>query len=147
MSKTIKTKITCPKCKIAQECILYASMNVSVEPELKKDFVSNKWNIFNCNNCENIVPILSNMMYHDINNEFVVWYAPKGIDDQEIKSAKRYNRLLGKGSYFSKPIVVENREDVILMVHLCDKNGPPKSDEERDKYFQAIKKIREIYRK
>ena len=39
MSKTIKAEITCPKCKITQVCNIYASMNVSIDPELKKEFI------------------------------------------------------------------------------------------------------------
>lgn len=147
MSKTIKTEIICPKCGVAQECFLYASMNVSIDPELKEEFMSNRWNILNCNKCGNTASILSNLMYHDMNKEFAVWYAPNGIDEQERESTKRYRRLLGRDTYFSKPIVVQNREDAMLMVHLCYKNGAPKSDEEKDKYFQTIKDIREIYKK
>ena len=141
MSKTIKAEITCPKCKITQVCNIYASMNVSIDPELKKEFISNKWNIFNCNKCGNVMPIFSDMLYHDMDSKFIVWYIP-------IESVETYDhKFLGKYPDFPKPIVVKNREDTILMVHLCDKNGAPKSEEEKDKYFQVIKEIRETYKK
>ena len=143
-------KVTCPKCKSTQECSLYTSMNVSINPELKEYFVSNKWNILNCDNCGNISLILSDMMYHDMSNKFIVWYDPKNVVDSEyIKDMNRYDSVFKKlktENYFSKPIIVKDRGDAIFMVHLCDKNGPPKTERRKNEYYRLIKDIREFYK-
>lgn len=144
MSQIIKGEITCPECGNTQECSSYSSMNVSLSPELKNEFLSNKWNIFKCNECGISAPMLSDMMYHDMTNEFIVWYIPNGNIDQKIQELKKYDRILEKDNYFLRPIVVENRENAIFMVHLCEKNGPPVSKEREKDYFEMIQNIREM---
>ncbi len=145
MSEIIKGEITCPKCSNTQGCSSYSSINVSLSPELKSRFLSNEWNLFRCDHCGASIPIVSDMMYHDMVNQFIVWYIPNGDVDQKVQSLNKYNHLLGEGGYLARPIIVKNREDAILMVHLCDKNGPPISKEKERDYFEMIKAMRDLY--
>ncbi|MGV8130610.1 MAG: CpXC domain-containing protein [Candidatus Pacearchaeota archaeon] len=147
MSQIIKGEITCPKCSNKQECSSYSSMNVSLNPELKNEFFSNKWNIFKCNACGISAPIMTDMMYLDMTNRFIVWYIPNGNIEQKIQHLKKYDRILENDNYYLNPIVVENREDTIMMVQLCEKNGPPISKEREKDYFEMIQAIRCEYKK
>ena len=133
-----KENFTCPNCKHVQKCTIYSSMNVTADPELKEFFLSNKWNTFSCEECDTVVPFTDNMMYHDMTKKFVVWYK---TDDEEISKelVQMFNRSLGEGNYMSNPIIVSERFHALFMVALCDKNGAPKSEEEKNHYLKYIK--------
>jgi hypothetical protein len=146
MSKITKTQITCPKCKNVKECSVYDSMNVTVDPKLKDEFMANKWNIFSCDNCDVAVPISSHVMYHDMTNKIAVWCIPDGDLSGHVKATEMYDRLLGPDNYLSNAIIVNSREDFLLMVHLCDKNGVPESQEGKEKFKQIIQEMRDLYR-
>lgn len=145
MSMMNEENFTCPNCKHVQKCIIYSSMNVTENPELKELFFSDKWNIFSCEECGVVVPFSDNMMYHDMIKKFVVWYK---TDDEEISKelVQMFNRSLGEDNYMSNPIIVSDRIDAIFMAKLCDTNGVPKNEEEINHYYKLIEHLKNAIR-
>lgn len=147
MSKIVGTEIPCPDCKNIQTCSVYHSINIKLNPELKEKFMSGDWNIFRCKICKYTTPISSNMMYHDMDNKFVISYVPDESAHQYLKSLKRYESILGVGNYFSNPVICRNKEDMITMVYLCGKSGPPRTEDQKILFLKAIKNYRNSHKK
>jgi predicted nucleic-acid-binding Zn-ribbon protein len=143
MSKTSKVTIKCPKCGNAQECEIYSSMNVSADPELKKVFGLNKWNFLECKKCGRGAEIPTNMMYHDMDEQFVVWYAPNGISDEEMKGVADSGARFGEiTEYFGKPLVVNDRAEAAILVEMCERKGLPKLEAKRAAYYEAARELK-----
>jgi len=145
MSKITSGTINCPQCQHSQIVDVYASINVKLDPELRELFLEQGINIFKCEKCGLEQPISTDLMYHDMEKGFIVYILPDG--DFETKKAE-LNAMPSFGEiadYFKNPLCVRSYKEAMLMVHLCESNGAPKTDEDREKYYQAYKDISAIY--
>ena len=144
MSKIIKQKIKCPKCNNEQECSLYSSINVTVDPELKEKISDNSFNLFECKKCNLKAPIGIECLYHnmDKDNGFAVWYTPNGINELHQKFTQMGNHLLGVDNYMSRTLFFKDRLSFVLGVRLCETNGSPKTQETVDKYYTEVGKMK-----
>lgn len=141
MSQTSYQKVQCPKCKKIQECLVYFSMNVSIDPNLKEVFFNNKWNYFSCE-CGLSNQISCNMMYHDMDKRFVIWLITDGnLDKPKDDMKKLAEKFDSKDNYFLKTIFVENRIEMLNLVKLCDMYGLPNTKEEREELQSTVKKM------
>lgn len=145
MSKIIKQKIKCPKCNNEQECSLYSSMNVTLDPKLKEKISDNSFNLFECEKCKLKAPIGIECLYHNMDKggEFAVWYTPNGINESHKKFTEMGNRFLGVDSYTSRILFFKDRLGFILGVRLCETDGSPKTQDDVRKYYEEVKKIQE----
>jgi hypothetical protein len=70
MSLASMKLLNCPTCNHAQECLIYESVNVSLNPELKERFLNDDLNLFECENCnESCQIVFSGFIYHDSNEK------------------------------------------------------------------------------
>lgn len=51
MAQTCTYPIQCPECKSQQDEVLYDSLDVGKEPELRKQLIENKLNRVKCQSC------------------------------------------------------------------------------------------------
>lgn len=140
MSKTVSLPVTCLNCNNTEDCTVYETINVSVHPELKDDFMKLSLNQFHCEQCGNKSFINRPFMYHDMNNEFIIWYTPETEPPEGWwESTKDVARHMGSDNYFCHPIILHDVMEVVFMVGICDKNGSPKTEERRKEYSEAAK--------
>lgn len=92
MSKITVQKITCPKCSYKGELKMFDSANVSLNHELREKVLSGDIFRWTCPKCGENITILHNLLYHDMKNEFQVYYSPN--DCAELN--KTMNSLLKK---------------------------------------------------
>ena len=76
MSEPEEIKIECPNCRKRQKVIVWRAINATLDPELKKELLCGRINFFRCEKCgiEGYMPI--DLLYHDMEREFVVQYIP-----------------------------------------------------------------------
>ena len=78
MSMRLEMRIRCPQCGKAQNVSYWASINVSLHPELKTEFFNGKLNVFPCEYCGFSFFSNTTVLYHDMDRHFWVWIHPKG---------------------------------------------------------------------
>jgi translation initiation factor 2 beta subunit (eIF-2beta)/eIF-5 len=145
MSKLLTGTIECPQCQHSQIVGAYSSINVKLDPELKKQFLEQKLNLFKCEECGLEQPISTDLMYHDMENAFVVYLIPDG--DFEAKKAE-LDAIPNLGEivdYLKHPLFTDNHQEALILIHLCESNGAPKTDADREKYCQAYTDMKGIY--
>src|SRR5215204_1989184 len=76
MSDRKKIEVTCPKCSEAQTVIVWNSLNVTLNPEAKLDFLNKRINILECKNCGAETMVQTELLYHDMEKEFCARYIP-----------------------------------------------------------------------
>lgn len=65
--------LKCPRCGKESETLLWQSINVSLDKNLKRKLFSGKLNKFNCEHCGNQCQVEHDLLYHDMKKEFMVW--------------------------------------------------------------------------
>lgn len=77
--------IGCMNCNETQEAIVYDSINVSLDPQLKEKLFRGEINIFQCKNCKEKIFIPIPLLYNDMERHILVWYLPFGyLEDDEF---------------------------------------------------------------
>ena len=74
MSKSSITEVKCPNCKYKQELLIYESINVSLDPELKEKLFSGDLIAFNCQKCKYEAHFPCNLLYHDMSEKFFIYW-------------------------------------------------------------------------
>lgn len=87
MTMILTKEIPCPVCGSYFTANLYATINVSLDPLLKVEFLNGQINRVTCPNCkeEGLVPIP--LLYHDMDNHimvFVTWNNELNWGQQEV---------------------------------------------------------------
>lgn len=91
MSKTIKLDFDCPNCNKSENISLFTSITASEHLKLKEDLLNGKLNYFNCKFCKYSCKIEVPILYHDIKNQFAIWYSK---DESFIPEPSRINNYL-----------------------------------------------------
>jgi len=103
MSKKVEVEATCPFCGYIQSVAFYSSVNVSLEPELREMVFDDEINQFTCLSCGKTCLISADLLYHDMDNKFAVWFCPKGdIPEEEKKMSEKIIKAVGLGEYLSE---------------------------------------------
>jgi len=111
MSKAAPASLNCPFCGTAQEVILYDSVNVSVDPELKDAVLEQTINTFDCINCRKNVSVHKNLLYHDMDNKLLIYLLNQ---DSEAEAAST-------GNIFSSFFAYNKMRSVCSLNHLKEK--------------------------
>jgi len=73
MSKISKIKIKCSECGKKFKTDFWASVNISINPELKGKVLSGEINTKTCPKCSSSVKIEHPILYHDMDNKILLW--------------------------------------------------------------------------
>lgn len=141
MSKTVIIPVTCLECNTVRDCTVYSSINVTINPELKNDFLENKINIFKCEKCGNTAAIPFSFMYHDMDNKFQVIFSEDEIGEEWQGGIRLAQQHFGNDHYAANPLIVHNRLEAVFMVAVCDENGSPETKERRAAYHETVKAL------
>lgn len=103
MSDKFNAKVPCPECKEYFEVTLYSSANVSIDPSLREKVFNDTINVAICPKCKHKFQVHCQLMYHDMEKQFAVWYDPLNERIKEKLSDMELN--LGQSNYlFDAPI-------------------------------------------
>ncbi|HEM4403693.1 TPA: CpXC domain-containing protein [Streptococcus suis] len=86
MTKKRDEFITCPNCGASCLTIIFDSINVTLEPELKQKLIDWELFKFSCEICKHSVLLNYEVLYHDMINGLLLQYVPeKGNKDKAIE--------------------------------------------------------------
>lgn len=80
MAQTSTYPIQCPECKSQQDEVLYDSIDVGKEPELRKQLIENRLNRVKCNACAYEFYVDKNLLYNDSREGWMIFLNPHPID-------------------------------------------------------------------
>lgn len=81
MSQQHIEKVTCPKCGASGEITIWDSINVDQDPELKNKILDESLFIWECPHCKHRVYVTFGTLYHDMNNQFMIFFDHKTNDN------------------------------------------------------------------
>ena len=103
MSREIQVDVTCPACLFKDVVPVYTSVNVSMNPDLRDMIFDDELNRFICPNCGKSMVLPVNLMYHDMDLKFAIWFSPQGeMSEEEREVFDKVAESLGIGDYLSK---------------------------------------------
>lgn len=74
MSKVHKEEIICPNCQAKGEFDLWDSMNVDLDPELRKKVFNEEAFIYTCPKCGHRIGVPYGTLYHDMIHRFMLFF-------------------------------------------------------------------------
>ena len=89
MSAPTTDQFTCPQCGENGPLTVWNSVNVDLDPSVRdkvEDLSLFEWT---CPNCGKVCLVLHPMLYHDMTNQFMVWFAPDG----EVQNGAEFSQL------------------------------------------------------
>lgn len=124
--------VTCPKCNHEQEFAVWASLNVSNDPLLKKQFLSGELNKCVCKECGHEAMVEHPVLYHDMEKKLLVWLSsneepPSADFDPSLPSMKDFL----EGNHLR---LVRNRNELIEKILIFDAGLD-------DRYVEFIKLV------
>jgi hypothetical protein len=84
MSSNSLLEVECPSCKAKQDILIWQSINVTRDPDLKEQLFTGKINYFSCGNCDFEGFITAPLVYDDMERKICVNYVPvEYLEDEE----------------------------------------------------------------
>jgi transcription elongation factor Elf1 len=91
--------VTCTNCGLKTEVVFWNTLNAQINPEDKQLLLEGKVNLFECPSCGHQAWLNTQMLFHDMEQEYVVYlFYPDQID-----SPKFLNSFSKSGSYHVDP--------------------------------------------
>lgn len=111
MSMSKNQEYECPSCGKIHEVKIYDSINVTVDPSLKKIVTFNTFNLLKCKQCNQEYPINVDFIYHDMEKQFLIYLK---VNNENIPA-------LDIGQFSSYRLrIVEDRNELIEKVLIFD---------------------------
>lgn len=132
MTQMESHKLNCPKCGHLQDTVVWTSLNVSLDPNLREKLFNGEINVFICEKCGNRAVINTALLYHDMDRQYCVqYYPPEAIEDPKFfknftKDAKLnvggFSKAMEKIShYLMEPYIVFDLDGMIQYIRFRDK--------------------------
>jgi hypothetical protein len=127
MSKIETHRLACPQCGQQQDVAIWDSLNVTLEPVLRKKLFSGEINIFKCTSCQYEAFISHSLLYHDMQREYCVQYYPPEVlkKDEFLTIFTKDGKLDLQGifgrHYLNEPHIVFNINEMILYIEFRDR--------------------------
>ena len=140
MSKMTPHELQCPHCGNKQETMVWDSLNVTLDPDLKKKLYAAEINLFECGKCGKKTFINAPVLYHDMTLQFCVqYYPPEVLDDADFHQQFNHDGFLAmngmpaafakSGAYLTRPHIVFDMNEMIRYVTFRDGIATTKGDE------------------
>lgn len=132
MSKMTPYELQCPHCGNTQETIVWQSLNVTLDPELKQKLLAAEINLFKCKKCHKKTFINAPLLYHDMRQRFFVqYYPPEVLEDNELLGQYSPDGSLSltnipaavteSDAYLTRPHIVFDIDEMIRYVAFRDR--------------------------
>jgi hypothetical protein len=131
MPKMTTHDLQCPHCGNKQKTMIWDTLNITRESDLKNKLYAGEINRFECKKCEKKSVIEAPLLYHDMSQQFCVQYfPPKALDDPGF--LQQFNRdgsfamtaismELGKSAYLTRPHIVFDMNEMLRYVAFRDR--------------------------
>ncbi len=132
MSKMTPHSLQCPYCGHTQETMVWASLNVTHDPELKDRLYAAEINRFECEKCKKQTLINVPLLYHDMAMRFCVqYYPPEALKDEDFH--RHFNAdgsvavngvpeaVVKSAEYLTRPHIVFDMNELIRYVAFRDR--------------------------
>lgn len=84
MSSHELLEVECPSCRAKQDIVIWKSLNVTRDPEIREQFFTGKINYFTCGSCDFEGFISAPLVYHDREKKICAQYVPmEYLEDEE----------------------------------------------------------------
>jgi hypothetical protein len=93
MAQTNLYPIQCPKCKSQQDEVLYDSLDVGKEPDLRKQLLENRLNRVTCDACGFEFYVDKNLLYHDSREGWML-YLSSSPQEQATEAIREFDQVL-----------------------------------------------------
>lgn len=148
MSKSFDNTIKCPVCSLSLDGTFYSSINVSVDPALKKNFFEREINWIKCTQCNTKVFVPIEFVYHDMDKKFMVIFKhPQNIDTSTEDFFSNFVDRMKVGDYLSYPVITTDPTQLLLAVMFCDAWLTPISKDEATKITEESKRAADLLNK
>lgn len=143
MSMEEPRELECPHCGNIQTAVVWDSVNVTLNPELKEKLFQGDINIFTCRKCKETSLINTQLLYHDMTHKFSVAYFPlEALDDISFFSKFTpegripirgiQQDLVDSNHYLNSPHVVFDMSEMVRYVYFRDKLREAKDTAQQD---------------
>jgi hypothetical protein len=116
MSSMQSHDLQCPQCGNTQEVMVWDSINVTLDPELKETLFAGEVNLFVCEKCGKKAFISAPLLYHDMTLEFCVQYYPP--ETQQNENLLRQFRPNGSLAMTGVPAILNEPDAYLARPHL-----------------------------
>jgi hypothetical protein len=93
MAQSNTYPIQCPQCKGQQDEVLYDSIDVGKEPELRKQLIENRLNGVTCSSCGFKFRVDKNLLYHDSQAGWMIYWNPSDPEHPQ-EAVLQFNQVL-----------------------------------------------------
>lgn len=83
---------TCPQCQTKGSVHAIGSVNVDQNPDVRGKIEDLSLFHWKCPNCGKISMVLQPCLYHDMSEEFMVWFSPNGEEPPHAKNISQLSR-------------------------------------------------------
>lgn len=97
MSKSSDISYTCPRCQKQSRFTVWQSINVDLDPLLKKQVMDGSLFVFHCPFCGFSQEVGYSVLYHDQRNRYMIWWIPEeenGKQQYNVVELNQYARTL-----------------------------------------------------
>jgi len=86
MSRPEQEVVACPHCGVRNTVTLWASVNPTVDPQLKEELLRGDLTTYVCTGCARRNALMYELLYHDMAKQLLLWLLPDGIEATEPKA-------------------------------------------------------------
>ena len=140
MSQMSPHDLQCPQCGNTQETMVWSSLNVTMDPDLKDRLYAGEINVLECDDCGEKAWISAPLLYHDMTAQiYVQFYDPDLLDDPDF--LRQFNSdgsldiksvpvsLPSSGDYLRRPHIVFDMDEMLRYVKFRDSIASAAYDE------------------
>lgn len=84
MTRPRTEELECPSCGMKKNVILYDSINVTVDPNLREKLFNGEVNVLNCDKCGDSAFFAAPFLYHDMERKFMVQFVPFAYVEEKV---------------------------------------------------------------
>ena len=125
MIQQIRKKINCPQCCTEREVILWENINVKINPDLKENLFNGTLNMLKCKDCGYETRIDIPLIYHDMDKNFFIYFAPDypvGEEKTLIKNLGKKTATLFNDFYNNRLSIVFDYKSLLEKIQIFDED-------------------------
>ena len=120
MSQVKRETIECPNCHRKGEFEIWDSVNVDLDPELREKIFNEELFMYHCPHCEHVTGIPLDTLYHDMKNQFMLFFSFFKEDDFDYKLMDmEVPKSMMKGDYTFRMVfgLMQLKEKIVILEH------------------------------
>ena len=141
--------LQCPQCGNMQETMVWSSLNITIDPDLKDRLYAGDINVLECEDCGNRARIKVPLLYHDMTKQFCVQlYDIEMLDDYDFLRQFKSDGSIAmvgipeefakSGNYLTRPHIVFDMDEMVRYVEFRDRIASPEDDASPSPYDEEI---------